>query len=98
MTSSLSGDRRILATTDFTPAAYAAIQRSVWMAKQSSSPLVITHVLSDSRKAVARTSCQARIDFLEGHEERFQRELRRSADAKLQAIIAGLHSDKVRIT
>src|SRR5687768_3598948 len=97
MTTSFSGYKRILAATDFTPAADAAMQRALWMAEQSKSPLVIAHVLSDLRKAIARTSCKARIDFLEGHEDRFQRELRRSADAKLQTIIAGFPSDKVQI-
>lgn len=98
MSTAFSGYRRILAATDFTPAADAAIHRAVWMAHQRKSPLVIAHVLADLHKAVARTSNRARIEFLEGHEERFQREMRRSADDHLHAVIDNLHADDLHIT
>jgi universal stress protein E len=85
-----SGYRRILAATDFSPCADAALRRAVWIGQRTSSHLVVAHVLSDLRRAVSLTSYRARIEFLEGQEEHFQRELRAQADLKLKRSIANL--------
>lgn len=58
----------------------------------------MANVVADLKRAVSRTSYQARIEFLEGHEERFQRELRLSADAKLKRMIASLGETELEIT
>jgi universal stress protein E len=88
------GYKRILAATDFSEWGDCALRRAVWIAQISHSPLVAAHVVADLRKAVHQTS---RIEFLEGHEERFQRELRSGSDAKLKRAIAGLGTTGVEI-
>jgi nucleotide-binding universal stress UspA family protein len=85
-----SGYPRILAATDFSPTAEAALWRAVWLGQQTKSHLVIAHVVSDLRRAVSRTSYRARIEFLDGQEEHFQRELRARADMKLKRSITNL--------
>ena len=98
MTPSFNGYRRILAATDFSADAGAALQRALWVAHQHKSPLVVAHVVADLREAVSKTSYRSRIEFHEGWEEPFQRELRRHSDRKLQAAIEELRADGVKIT
>jgi nucleotide-binding universal stress UspA family protein len=93
-----SGYPRILAATDFSPSADAALWRAVWIGQQTKSHLVVAHVVSDLRRAVSRTSYRSRIEFLEGQEEHFQRELRAQADAKLKRSIANLGDAGLEIT
>ena len=88
---------RILVATDFSASADAAIKRAIWVAKQAQGKVVIAHVIADLRHAVAHTSYRSRIEFLEGQEEHFQRELRRNSDEKLKKLIHGLGDTGVTI-
>jgi nucleotide-binding universal stress UspA family protein len=98
MTPSFSGYKRILAATDFSADADAALRCGLWLAHQSKSALVLAHVVANLREAVSKTSYRSRIEFLEGREEPFQRELRRCSDRKLQAAIEKLRANSVKIT
>jgi len=86
------GYRGVLAATDFSGHGLAALRRAAWVAQQSCKRLVASHVVADLRKAVHHTSYRSRIEFLEGSEEHFQRELRREADNQLKQQIASLGS------
>lgn len=88
MGQSFAGYQAVLAATDFSDHSAAAVARAVWVAQQSSKRLMVAHVASDLRKAIHQTSYRSRIEFLEGHEEHFQRELRRSSDEQLKSEIA----------
>ena len=90
--------RRILVATDFSSCADAALHQAVWLAKQSHGEVVLAHATSDLRRAVSRTSYKSRIEFLEGQEEHFQRELRRDSDEKLKLAILHLGDTGVKIT
>ena len=81
------GYRRVLAATDFSAYGEAALKRAVWIAQQNHSHLVLAHCVADLRRAVSKTSYRSRIEFLEGSEEHFQRELRRESDEQLQRTI-----------
>jgi nucleotide-binding universal stress UspA family protein len=59
---------------------------------------VVAHVVADIRKAIHRTSYRSRIEFLEGNEGRFQREVRAASDAKLKHEILGLGSVGIDVT
>jgi universal stress protein E len=91
------GYQRILAASDFSDHAAAALKRAAWVAQQSCKRLVVAHVVADIRKAIHRTSYRSRIEFLEGNEEHFQRELRRDADEKLKRQIMHLGSTGIKI-
>lgn len=92
-----SGYQRILVSTDFSSHATAALQQALWVAEKSNAKLVLAHVLSDLRKAVAHTSFDARMDLLKGGGEIFERELRKDSDRKLKKLIADLGGTKVEI-
>jgi nucleotide-binding universal stress UspA family protein len=97
MNSLFNGYRGILAATDFSEHGLAALRRAVWVSQQSCKRLVVAHVVADLRKAIHHTSYRARIEFLEGNEEHFQRELRLEADNKLKHQIADLGSTGIEI-
>src|ERR1051325_5797851 len=90
MNSPFASYRGVLAATDFSEHGLAALRRAAWIAQQSCKQLVVAHVVADIRKAIHHTSYHSRIEFLEGNEEHFQRELRREADNKLRHQILGL--------
>jgi len=92
-----SGYRRILVATDFSPCADAALAQAVWIARQAKGELVVAHVVADLRGAVHKTSYRSRLEFLEGQEEHFQRELRRESDEKLKRLIHALGDTDVKI-
>src|SRR6476660_8617309 len=98
MNTSFSGYKAVLAATDFSDHGLAALRRAVWVAQQSCKRLVAAHVVADIRKAVHNTSYRSRIEFLEGNEEHFQRELRREADEKSKRQISSLGATGVEIT
>jgi nucleotide-binding universal stress UspA family protein len=95
---SISEFRRILVATDFSPCADAALHQAIWIAKLSHGKVVLAHVVADLRHAVSRTSYRSRIEFLEGQEEHFQRELRRDSDEKLRRAIHHQGDTGVNIT
>lgn len=97
MNSPFAGYRGVLAATDFSDHGMAALRRAVWVAERTCKRLVVAHVVADIRKAIHHTSYRSRIEFLEGNEEHFQRELRREADNKLKRQILGLGSTGVEI-
>ena len=92
-----SGYQAVLAATDFSDHSLAAMRRGAWIAQQCSKRLVVAHVVADIRKAIHHTSYRSRIEFLEGSEEHFQRELRRDADNKLKRQILSLGATDVEI-
>jgi universal stress protein E len=93
-----AGYNRIVTATDFSQSAESALWRAVWVAQQSCRRLVVASVVADLKKAVSRTSYRSRIEFLEGQEEHFQRELRRNADDTLKRLIGSLGSTGIEIT
>jgi universal stress protein E len=93
-----SNFKRILAATDFSPSGHAAVRRAAWLASRCDCRLVVAHVISDLRQAVSQTSYRSQIEFLEGQEEHFQRELRLKADDKLKAAIRALPTSAVQTT
>src|SRR6476620_3407365 len=97
MSEAFSGYKAILAATDFSPHGSSALKRAVWIAQQCCQRLVVASVVTDLRRAIHHTSYRSRIEFLEGNEEHFQRELRRDADAKLKRKIASLGSTGIDI-
>jgi nucleotide-binding universal stress UspA family protein len=90
MNKSSNGFHRVLAATDFSPSGDAAVRQALWAAALYKAPLVVAHVIADVRKAISQTSYRSRIEFLEGQEEHFQRELRLLSDARLKAAIRQL--------
>lgn len=90
--------RKILVATDFSACADAALRQAVWLAKQSRGEIVLAHATADLRRAVSRTSYRSRIEFLEGQEEHFQREIRRDSDEKLKHAIHQLGDTGLKIT
>jgi nucleotide-binding universal stress UspA family protein len=98
MSDQFSGYKSILAATDFSAHALKALKRAVWIAEQSSKRLVVATVVADIRKAIHHTSYRSRIEFLEGNEEHFQRELRREADQKLKRQISRLGAKDIETT
>jgi len=98
MSDPFSGYKSILAATDFSAHALKALKRAVWVAQQSSKRLVVATVVADIRKAIHHTSYRSRIEFLEGNEEHFQRELRREADQKLKRQISRLGAKDIEVT
>lgn len=97
MATPFPGYESILAATDFSDHGIAALKRAAWIAQQSCKRLVVAHVVADIRKAIHHTSYRSRIEFLEGNEEHFQRELRREADNKLKHQILGLGSTGIEM-
>ena len=89
--------RRILAATDFSPNGDAALHRALWLALQCNSHLVVAHVIRDVQEAISQTSYRSRIEFMEGHDEQFQRELRRASDNRLKAAIRAMGPQAVEV-
>lgn len=94
----ISEFRKILVATDFSDCSDAALRQAVWVAQQSHGEIVLAHVTSDLRRAVAHTSYRSRLEFLEGHEDHFQREIRHDSDQKLKHAIHQLGHTGVSIT
>ena len=92
MTAMKQGYERILVATDFSPHADAALKQAVWLARQTGARIVLAHTLPDLRGAMCGTSYQARLDFLYGEGNLFQRELRQDSDTKLNRMIANLNA------
>ena len=84
------GYRKILAATDFSAAADAAVRQAVWAAEQFQSHLVLAHVLADFRKALYAASEAARREAFYGDPDVFQREIRVESDKRLQSVISAL--------
>ena len=97
MDHSFAGYKAVLAATDFSDHSAAALARAVWVAQQSCQRLMVAHVASDLRKAIHQTSYRSRIEFLEGNEEHFQRELRHESDEKLKREVARFASAGIEI-
>src|SRR6478609_1682417 len=97
MNTSFSGYKGILAATDFSDHGTRGVQRALWIAQRSCKRLVVAHVVADIRKAIHQTSYRSRLEFLQGDEERFQRELRRESDEKLKREITSLGSAGIEI-
>jgi nucleotide-binding universal stress UspA family protein len=90
--------RKILVATDFSDSSETALRLAVWVAQQSHGEIVLAHVTSDLRRAVAHTSYRSRLEFLEGQEEHLQRELRHDSDQKLKQAIHQLGDTGVSIS
>lgn len=92
MPSAMTGFRKILVATDFSPHADSALQQSIWLARQSGAQIVLVHTVRDLRRAMLGTSYQARLDFLYGPGDLFQQELRRESDTKMRQLIVNLNA------
>ncbi len=90
MTRIKQGYEQILVATDFSPHAHAAFKQAVWLARQTGARIVLAHTLPDLRRAVHGTSYQARLDFVYGEGDLFQREMRQESDNKMRQMILNL--------
>lgn len=92
------GYQHILVATDFSPHADAAIKQALWLARQNGARIVLEHTLPDLRRAFLGASYQARLDFLYGEGNLFQRELRKESDTKLRRMIETLNAMDLDVT
>lgn len=93
----MEGFHNILVATDFSPAAEAALQQGVWLARVSGARLTLVHTLPDLRKVVHYASAKAKLDLLYGEGKEFEREVRRPSDARLRQTIAALNAPDLNI-
>lgn len=92
MMTHLQAFKRILVATDFSPHADSAVKQAVWLARKNGAAITLAHTLPDLRRAVHGTSYEARIDFLYGEGDLFQRDLRRDSDTKMRRMIVKHHA------
>ena len=85
-----TGYQRILVATDFSPHADAALKQGVWLARHTAASITLAHTLPNLREVVHSASVQAKLDLLYGEGDKFQREVRKSSDAKMRRMIADL--------
>jgi universal stress protein E len=90
MTIPFAGYRRILAATDFSPSAEAALRQAVWLARTSGASITLAHCLPNLRRVVHSASTKAKLDLLYGEGDQFEREVRRKSDERMRRIIADL--------
>jgi universal stress protein E len=93
-----AGYRKILVATDFSPSSDAALEQSVWLARQTGAKIVLAHTLPDLRQLVTTLPAEARRDFFYGDGDLFDKEVRRDSDAKLQQAIGQLLAPELDIT
>ncbi len=86
----MPGYQKILAATDFSPHAEAAVRQGIWLAQRSGARLVVAHVLTDVTRALLDASSAARSELLQGDVEVFQREVRRASDERLKQLVGSL--------
>lgn len=86
----MSAYSKVLVATDFSAPAEAAVRLGTWAAERAHARLTLVHVLADVRRAIHDASQVARRELAFGDIEKFEHEIRRQSDAKLQAICAGL--------
>jgi universal stress protein E len=98
MTVAVQGFRRILVATDFSAHADAALKQAVWLARQTSASITLAHTLPDLRRVVHNATTQAKLDLLYGEGEQFQREVRRTSDAKMRRLIVDLDATDLDVT
>jgi universal stress protein E len=91
------GYGRILAATDFSPAAEAAVRQAAWVAQRFGSRLVLTHVLPDFLQAFYGASASARYEAFHGDPDVLQREIRRQSDERLRKAIADLRQPNLNV-
>jgi nucleotide-binding universal stress UspA family protein len=82
--------QKILAATDFSPHAAAAVKQGAWLAQRASARLVVAHVLADVSRALLDASAAAQAELLQGDVQVFQREVRRASNERLGQLVAGL--------
>lgn len=98
MTTDSAAFQKILVATDFSEDSAAALQLAVWVARQSSGQLVLSHVLEDLRRATMGMSYKAKQDLLAGDGKLYEKEIRYVSDQKLQALIQSLKEPSVKIS
>ncbi len=86
----MQGFQKLLAATDFSPHAEAAVTQGLWLAQRTGAPLTVVHVLADIAKALRETPALARSELTQGNVEVFQREVRRDSDERLAELIGRL--------
>lgn len=88
MVSGITGYRRILVATDFSPHADAALKQAVWVARQTGASITLAHTLPDLRRVVHSASTKAKLDLLQGEGDEFHREVRKNSDMTMRRMIA----------
>jgi nucleotide-binding universal stress UspA family protein len=88
---------KILVATDFSPPADAALRQAVWLARQAGASITLVHSLPDLRRVLYSAPYEARLDLLYGEGDKYQREIRKSSDAKMQQQIAMLGASDLTI-
>ena len=90
--------RNILVPTDFSEDSAAALQLAVWVAKQSSGRVVLSHVLDDLRRATMGMSNRAKQDLLAGDGHIYEKEIRYVSDQKMQLLIQQLKGSGIAVS
>lgn len=79
--------KRILVAVDFSTHSDAAFQQAIWLARTQGAKVVLAHTLPDLREVAHRASALAKLDFLQGEGELFEREIRQASDGKMRRMI-----------
>jgi len=93
-----TGYRSILVATDFSAHSNAALQQAVWLGRQASAKITLSHTLPDLRRVVHSASAQAKLDLLQGEGQLFHEEVRRTSDARMRRTIADLGASELDIS
>ena len=97
MMSDQLGYERILAATDFSLPAEAAVKQAVWLARQAGTQITLAHTMPDLRKGVHSATHQAKLDLLYGADGGLQQEMRQDSETKLRRMIVNLNAIDLNI-
>lgn len=86
----MPGYSKVLVATDFSPPSEAAVRLGAWAADRAQAELTLVHVLADVRRAMHEVSHLARRELAFGDIDKFEHDIRRKSDERLQAVCAGL--------
>jgi len=89
--------QHILVAIDFSLHSEAALKQAIWLGRKTGAKIVVTHVLPDLRKALLAASSNAQLDIFVGDGDQFQREIRSSSDARMQALIKSFAAEDLGI-
>ncbi|MEX0916699.1 MAG: universal stress protein [Candidatus Spechtbacterales bacterium] len=90
--------RHILVANDFSEYSEAALKQAIWLARKHGAQLTIVHVHPSIRNLMLSASMQARLDFLYGDGEKFQKEVREKSHARMQEQVSALQADDLKVS
>lgn len=98
MTTTTLPYRKILVATDFSPAADAALDQAIWLARASGATVTLAHVLPDLRHAMHTATIDAKLDLLYAEGARFHQEVLGSSEQQLRRMVDRAAGTDVEIT